>query len=180
MLKRSRSILLGLVVTVLSAILLVTVLVPKIFGLVPLAITSESMTPALPVGALAVVKPITPDEVPSLPIGTIVTFQQKAGGPYITHRIVETADTTNGYLVTTQGDANNVQDQPVTTEQVHGHLVYSIPYAGVLSGSVSGGSKGLLTTVAGSLLLLGALSILIPELRARKQQRIAEKDEILE
>lgn len=180
MLRRSRSILLGLVVTALFAILLVTVLVPKIFGLVPLSITSESMTPTLPVGTLVAIKPIAPDEVPSLPIGTVVTFQQEAGGPYITHRIVETAETTNGYLVTTQGDANNMQDEPVTTEQVHGHLAYSVPYAGFLSGSTSGESKGLITTIAGSLLLLGAVSMLIPELRARKQQRIAEKDEILE
>lgn len=180
MLKMINKILTGTAVSLLMGVLLATVLIPKILGLVPLAITSESMTPTLPVGTLVVMKPVTPAEVPLLADGTVVTFQQTAGGPYITHRIVGFSEGIEGTKLITQGDANNAPDEAVGPEQVHARLAYSVPYLGMLSGSVSGEAKGAIAKVAGGLLLLVASSSVVLQLRTKNGRRVAGKIESAE
>lgn len=59
--------------------------------------------------------------------GDIITFH--TGSSFTTHRIIDI--TNSGYL--TKGDANNVVDQKlVTSEDIVGRVVLTIPYVGIL------------------------------------------------
>lgn len=72
---------------------------PEIFGYSQYIVTSGSMEPLLPTGAIILVK-----EQPEYGLGDVVAF--RSGGAVITHRLVGTV---SGQFIT-QGDANNTED----------------------------------------------------------------------
>ncbi len=51
-------------------------------------------------------------------IGDIITFRK--GNGFITHRIVEK----NGNSIVTRGDANNVNDEPISISDIVGKVIY--------------------------------------------------------
>lgn len=101
----------------------------------PLAtITSGSMWPVLKVNDLILMKGITADQAQ---IGQIIVYQSGKG--YVIHRLIRLQD---GKLIT-QGDANDVEDAPVSPSQVVGRIVYvfgshpfRIPYLGIVARSL--------------------------------------------
>jgi len=84
-----------------------------------------SMEPAVPVGSVAVIKPVDPN---TLQKGDIICF--KLSGPTsITHRIINI--TNEGFI--TKGDANEDPDTwIVKKENIIGKLIFTIPYVGYL------------------------------------------------
>lgn len=116
------------------------------------AVTSGSMTPTIPVGALIKVQAVNPAELQE---GDIITFNHSASDQapvYVTHRIKEihqleetkemiaedeaTAQekTLTDYEFTTQGDANNAVDaSPVAFNKVVGKYQWHLPYLGYLT-----------------------------------------------
>ena len=86
-------------------------------------VTSNSMRPAFNTGAMVVITPAQSYEV-----GEVITYQaSKHKQDIVTHRIVE--KTPQGFK--TKGDANDtVDDREVTKEQIHGKVVFHIPWAG--------------------------------------------------
>ena len=57
-------------------------------------------------------------------IGDVVTYQ--TSGYFVTHRIVEI----NGDKVTTKGDANNINDEEISINQIEGKAIY---WGGILN-----------------------------------------------
>jgi len=84
-----------------------------------------SMEPAVPVGSVAVIKPV---DYNTLQKGDIICF--KFSGPQsITHRIINI--TNEGFI--TKGDANEDPDQwIVKKENIIGKLIFIIPYIGYI------------------------------------------------
>ena len=83
-------------------------------------VQTPSMATVAPVGTLVVVHP-----EPSYNIGEIVSYERNARS--YTHRIID--QTSQGWI--TKGDLNSTADPlPVKNEQIIGHVVSIIKYAG--------------------------------------------------
>lgn len=115
----------------------IVIVVPKLGGGIPLTILSGSMEPTLPVGSLAVVLPVEPDDVQ---VGDIVTYLPNPDDPTaITHRVTAIDHHTDGgHTFTMQGDANATADAPVIDRQVRGVVWYAVPLLGYLNSAVNG------------------------------------------
>lgn len=92
-----------------------------------LVVQSGSMTPAIKMGSVLVVKPAD-----NYKIGDVVTFGEmsKVKTPF-THRIIDIRVQASEPLYTTRGDANNGPDQKeITKKEIIGKVLFHIPYAG--------------------------------------------------
>ena len=102
--------------------------VPRLMGYDSLVVLSGSMEPGIHVGSVVLIKPTTFEE---LKVGDIVTYKI-AEDVNVTHRI--TSITPENQIMTTKGDANNVEDpSPVAFAQVVGKAHGNIPYIGYIS-----------------------------------------------
>lgn len=94
------------------------------------AVTSQSMYPALKRGDLVFIEGV--DRAVDLNVGEIIAFETDNG--FGIHRIVRVA----GETITTKGDANFVEDEPIEFDQVIGRAVTvrgrlaKVPYLGNL------------------------------------------------
>jgi signal peptidase len=146
--------LLGLVL-LLAGLLIV---VPRLAGGVPLTILSGSMEPNLPVGSLAVVVPVEPEDVR---IGQIITYLPNPDDPTaITHRVTGITHRADGGLTfTVQGDANSAADAPVQDYQVRGRVLYAVPWLGHLNSAVNGDERSVAVYVVAGAFFLWAISL---------------------
>ena len=93
-----------------------------------LTVMSESMSPAIGVGDVIIVKSVDPA---TLKIGDIITYAPQKYGVVITHRIIDIEE--NGDFVT-KGDANRRNDiNNVDPAQVIGKCDMILPYLGYLT-----------------------------------------------
>ena len=79
------------------------------------AITSQSMYPVLKRGDLVLIEGV--DKPADLRVGDILAFESEHG--FAIHRIVNIS----GETITTQGDANFTEDEPISFEQVIGRAL---------------------------------------------------------
>lgn len=119
---------------------------PTAFGFTTAVVASGSMSPALEVNDLILIR--TQD---SYEPGDIITFQ--SGNSLVTHRVVK--ETEAGFV--TRGDANNTADlEPVPLDDVVGKVVWQIPGAGAVLGYLRA-PMGLMCLVLLGVLLLSGL-----------------------
>lgn len=158
----------AVVVAVAGAALILGVLVPRLTGATPYAVTTASMEPALGVGALAVVRSV---DAATVATGDVITYQLRSGDPaVVTHRVVGLGTTVGGERTfVTRGDANEVADpRPVHAVQVRGAVWYAVPWLGHVSSLASGQQRKVWSTV-GALGLLGYAGLLaVREAQARR------------
>jgi len=132
---------------------------PHVFGCYAMIVTTGSMEPALPTGAMVIVR-----EQKDYGVGDIVSFRQ--GDAVVTHRVIE--KTPEGYR--TAGDANNTPDSAeVPANAVLGRVVLCLPRAGSLLLALQEPMGVLLLAAAG-----GAL-IFLPEKQRKEQYGDTEK-----
>ncbi len=158
---------LALIVLLAAAV----IVVPRLTGAVPLTVLTSSMEPTLPPGTLIVVRE-TPVE--DIRIGTVMTYQIKAGDPaVVTHRVVGLTTSTSGEIsFTTQGDNNPQPDpNPVIEAQVKGTLWYSVPLIGHIAVGLNGADKTWIVTIIGVLLLGWAVWLIVGGVRDRRRRR---------
>lgn len=84
-------------------------------------ILSDSMKPAMDPGDVIFIKKINVD---NLKAGDIITFQKEEF--IATHRIIKFEDKS----IITQGDNNNLADDPLTKENVIGKYMFKVPKIG--------------------------------------------------
>lgn len=77
------------------------------FHLVPLAVTSGSMEPAMPAHSLIFVEEVRPDDVR---VGDIITFDPPGPSGRVTHRVVARELVGTRWYFQTKGDANPARD----------------------------------------------------------------------
>lgn len=160
-----RQIVSWLVFLTITGLLLVMVVIPKASGATAYTVLTQSMSPGMPPGTLAVVKPVDPQE---LSTGDVITYQMVSGQPeVVTHRIVGVGKTLGGELrFTTRGDANGADDsQLVRAEQIRGSLWYSVPFLGFINSALTGQQRGVILLVAVTGLLGYAILMLISAAR---------------
>lgn len=99
---------------------------PNVFGYSLFRVMTGSMEPNIPTNSLIVVRRAEPAE---LAAGDVISFYSRDPslmGEVNTHRIVRIEKVGERYVLTTKGDANNVEDQYVTYgEDVIGKVVFS-------------------------------------------------------
>jgi len=129
------NILLGL----LLAFVIITMLLSVVFSDSVAIVRSGSMSPAMPVGALAVVVPIAPGDVK---VGDIITFKPPPDptirNPDVTvsHRVVEVQNEDGLYFVT-KGDANEEPDTfLLPAANIQGKVIFNIPRLGYVTNSI--------------------------------------------
>lgn len=84
-------------------------------------IISGSMEPTINIGDLIITTKVNRED---LEVGDIITFDRD--GMTATHRIIEL----NDHELITQGDANNVHDNPIAYEDIIGKYQFAIPKFG--------------------------------------------------
>ena len=92
-----------------------------------MTVQSGSMSPAIKMGSVVMVKPID-----DYKIGDVITFGQltKTKSP-TTHRIYDIKVVDNTPVYVTKGDANNASDQrEISKREIIGKTLISVPYAG--------------------------------------------------
>jgi signal peptidase len=101
--------------------------VPRVIGWQPVIVLSGSMEPGIPVGGLAFLAPVEPEEVKT---GDVISFG--TGNTRVTHRVVEIAKVAQGTLAfRTKGDANNEADSGlVPASAVESREVLTVPHLG--------------------------------------------------
>ncbi len=109
----------GLEVYSLNAESLVGNSMPMPFGVGASVVLSGSMEPELSVDDLIIVR-----ERDEYDVGDVVVYQSH--GELIVHRIISADEET----VTTQGDANDTADEPISRADIKGEVVYSVANVG--------------------------------------------------
>ena len=103
---------------------------PRLLGWQGLIVFSGSMEPALKVGGLALVEPVSdPSEIQ---VGDIITYRSlNDPDKQISHRVIEVIDDTEGLRFGTKGDASELPDQqPIPAENLIGKVRFHVPYLG--------------------------------------------------
>jgi signal peptidase len=96
-----------------------------LFGVRPYVVSGFSMKPTFVAGDVVIITRIDPAEVQ---VGDVIQFHR--ANSYIVHRVIEIQEENGRRVFITQGDNNNVRDDPVTPEQVQGRVVLVIPKVG--------------------------------------------------
>ncbi|MBQ9954116.1 MAG: signal peptidase I [Eggerthellaceae bacterium] len=146
----------GLNVYALNAERLAGNRLPMPFGYGAAVVLSGSMEPELSTGDLVIVGDGGPVEV-----GDVVVYQD--GNLLVVHRVVET----EGGVMVTKGDANNVADEPVAVSAVRGEVLASIPFLGTV--------VSWLKSPVGTVLVLAAAVMLLEAPRWAERRREEEE-----
>lgn len=147
---------LGVNVYLINANSLVGNQLPMPFGYGAAVVLSGSMEPVLSAGDLIIVK-----ETDQIQERDIVVFQD--GNSLVVHRVVQIGEET----VTTKGDANQVNDEPVSIDAVKGKVQLWIPYAGNV--------VGFLKTPIGTICII-VLAICLIEIPHRNEKKKDEEE----
>jgi len=134
--------------------------VPMPFGVGAAVVLSGSMEPEFSVGDLLVIT-----ESEAYAVGDVVVYQD--GRMAITHRIVAITEDE----IITRGDANNVDDDPITLAHIKGKVRFAVPLVGHLINAIK--------SPIGTLCILGlAIFLLEGSFRTKKQQDTQALEEI--
>ena len=115
---------------------------PMPFGYGAAMVLSGSMEPEFSKGDLIIVK-----ETEDFGLNDIVVFE--SDNSLVVHRIVGMGENE----IVTKGDANNVEDKPITREDVLGKVLFWIPYLGIFVGFMKT-PVGIIIVVAAAILLI--------------------------
>lgn len=123
-------------VVFLALPILAAAIIPALIGAAPMTVISGSMEPVLSPGDVVVMETPNPND---LRLGDIVSYQPAPeldfgySGITTTHRIIS-LHRENGTVTKIQlkGDANPTPDPLLASpEQIHGRMLYTVPYAGI-------------------------------------------------
>lgn len=178
--KRFKNILIKLIYVLLLPIILYDLAIiiqtiqnpnqtPSVFGIKTFCIISGSMEPTIHVNDVVLIKEVSQNEINN---GDIISFND--GGDIITHRIINIESSGSGKLLyTTQGDANNIEDdEKIVFEDIEGKYIGKIPKIGKIILALK--SK---TTLGIVLAILIFLYIIEQKASAKKIRRTNKRNE---
>jgi len=120
-------------------------------------VTSGSMEPAIPTGAIVYTTDVPTERIQ---VGDPITFQDQGTGSLTTHRVIEKRETDEGIEFRTKGDANDSPDPGwVQADNVVGEVQLTIPYLGTAV-AYAGTPIGII-----ALVIIPATLIILYELR---------------
>ena len=105
---------------------------PRLLGYSTFVVHGGSMEPAIPVGSMAVGKPVAASD---LRVGDIVAYKPPRASTATIHRVISVEGTAGSpKLFTLKGDANLTADPlPVALEGRGSRVIYSVPKIGYLT-----------------------------------------------
>jgi signal peptidase I len=131
-------------------------------------INGGSMSPTIPIGSLAVIEPVTVEDL--LAVGDVVTIRLDAAHAVLSHRIVRVADRAGTVWLELKGDANAEPDPVlVPASAVVGRIALAWPELGRLLGAFA--SRAGFQAVAGLAGTLYALHLLARWMETRRPPR---------
>lgn len=130
---------------------------PMPFGLGVSVVYSGSMEPTYSPGDLVFVRPAD-----SYAVDDIIVFQRNEKA--VMHRIIAIDENT----VVTKGDANNVEDEPMSVSVIKGKVVLTIPWVGHIFRFIKS-TAGTITILAVAFVLF-ELSFILEKRAARKKR----------
>lgn len=131
---------------------------PTIGGYGQAVVLSGSMSPAIEVNDLLIIK-----KCDTYKKGDIITFVDYTND-LVTHRIVAISEEE----VLTKGDANNITDKPFEPERIQGKVIKIIPKAGRI-----------VSLLQNPVIVVMIVALFIMSMRASHNRAIEEKDERL-
>lgn len=158
----------------LSVVLTPAGQVPQVLGHSVFRVMTGSMEPALPEGALLVVRKTPPEEIKPGDVISFFSADPALGGAVNTHRVVRVENEDGKRLFITKGDANYIEDRyPVEESLLVGRAVFSSAWLGKTVILLSN------PLVFGTIILLPLLVILLMNLlrAVRIASDIAKKEE---
>ncbi len=96
-----------------------------LFGVRPVAVSGPSMPPTYHVGDLVIVQEVA---APEISIGDVVLYRH--GSIDVVHRVIDIAVDGGALVFVTQGDGNNVADEPFIAPDELGRVVAVVPKVG--------------------------------------------------
>lgn len=118
-----------IVITILSVIGSKMDFNSSIVRYIPMQVLSGSMEPEIKVGDIVVSKAV---DSSSIKEGDVITYKMGAN-TLVTHRVIEIIEMNGSNFYKTRGDANNVEDSDLVSEEdVVGKLALRIPKGGYL------------------------------------------------
>lgn len=126
-------------------------------------VLTGSMEPSISPGDYICVRKVNVDKLKE---GDVITFN--LNGTIVTHQIVKIEENS----ITTQGTANNIEDEPIEKKQVIGKYMFKLPQVGRL--------MAFLSSTAGLILVFGIIGIIVfwdltdPE-RDKKKKKTQDK-----
>lgn len=162
-------------------IALTTIAFPKSSGFLGYKIytvVSESMKPELTIGDVILVKEVSPQ---GINIGDIIVYQgleKTFKGRIITHKVVNKVYTQKGFLFTTKGTNNDLEDPEIMEDQIYGVVEYKMVIPSLI--------RKAMNSVVGFILIIGLplLAMMLSEskelrelLRNRKKRGEDKEDE---
>lgn len=150
----------------IALLLLACVVAVLAFSMQPYYVTSASMAPAMPVGALALI--YTHAEPGNILVGDVVAYRADTGNVVI-HRVMN--NDTQLMEITTKGDANSTPDtKPVAYADVVGKCALTVPVAGFVLEWILANKLFVLLAVIGGNVFLAFFSWLADRMwRERKK-----------
>lgn len=118
---------LTVIAVVIVSFALLSTMVPIPGNIEVKIVKSGSMEPAIPTGALVVIRPVK-----EYSVGDVITFGRDTKREIpTTHRVVEKSESGQLAIFRTKGDANQDADpNPVLASEVIGKVLFSVPNAG--------------------------------------------------
>ena len=140
----------------------------RLVGLQVFDVLSGSMEPTYHTGSVIYVKEVDPTDIQ---VGQVITFKRD-GTTVVTHRVVEIVtdeDDPTAISFRTKGDANESEDGGlVTSQNVIGTPVFTIPYLGYVAEYVQNPPGMYVAICAGAILLL---LVLLPDLFTEDEKK---------
>ena len=148
-----------------------------IFGYRAYEVLSGSMSPAIKVGDLVLVKKTDAGEVKT---GDVVTYFADDGQTTVTHRVIDMTLQGDQIVITTQGDNVDQPDQPISGDRVLGVVTCSIPKVGGLLGSIRENPAGALIILVVVLAVIGLLKFAVSAFFGKDEEEPEDTQEKLE
>lgn len=145
----------------------------SIGGIEAKIVKSGSMEPAIPTGAIVVIRPVH-----TYAVGDVITFGEDTKNAIpTTHRIVAMRTEGTRTLLTTKGDANEEADSEETdVANVIGKIQFSVPYVGYVL-DFARQPKGFIALIGipASLIMLEGLITIVQEIRTIRRRKRNEE-----
>ena len=140
------------IIVVIIAALAVLLVTGNLLGMKAYSVLSGSMAPAINVGDLVYVHPVSADNVKE---GDVITFTVDENDTLATHRVVTVFDDNGTKSFQTKGDANNTADGHIVTESSYvGRVLVTLPKMGILFERIHEGPGRAVAIAAGIVLVL--------------------------
>ncbi len=162
--KKVLSIILIILIVLVLLFNIVSIFEFSFFGFRVFKVATGSMEPTITVGSVIVVK-----KTDDLEMGDIITYQDSRG--YTTHRIVDITEES----ITTRGDANPINDEPITRESVIGKVIVHLNIFGFIVYFFKNPVSWILIFLIGVLLLF-IVPVKIPHQKLVKKEKIEDKN----